>query len=175
MEGTIAQILFFASTFAPKNWALCNGQLLSIASNTALFSILGTTYGGDGRVTFALPNFQGRVPVGTGQGPGLGDVSLGEMSGSPSVSMLATQMPFHTHVTNVSIGVAGSNADLESPVGNVFAVPASNSFGTTSNATAAGTSLNLNPSGGGQPFSIIQPVLAVNFIICMFGVFPARN
>jgi microcystin-dependent protein len=89
--------------------------------------------------------------------------------------MLLTQMPAHTHTTTVSVGVAGSNADNESPVGNVFAVPSSDSFGTVANASAAGTSLILNPAGGNQPFSIMQPYLAVNYVICMFGVYPARN
>ncbi len=175
MEGTIAQILFFAGTFAPKNWAFCNGQLISIASNTALFSLLGTQYGGDGRTTFALPDFRGRVPVGVGQGPGLSPVVIGEMSGSETRTMIITEMPSHTHTASVSVGVAGSNADSDSPVGNVFAVPSSDSFGTAANATATGTSLTLNPAGNGLPFSIVQPYLAVNYVICQFGVFPARN
>lgn len=175
MEGTIAQILFFAGNFAPKNWAFCNGQLMSIASNTALFSLLGTQYGGDGRTTFALPDFRGRVPVGVGQGPGLSPVVIGEKSGTETSTMLLTQMPSHSHTTTVSMGVAGSNADNDSPVGNVFAVPSSDSFGTVANASAAGTSLSLNPAGGNQPFSIMQPYLAVNYVICMFGVYPARN
>ena len=97
MEGTIGEIRMFAGTFAPRTWAYCNNQLISIATNTALFSILGTTYGGNGQTTFALPDFRGRVAVGTGQGPGLSNIVLGQMAGTPTVTLLTTNMPAHNH------------------------------------------------------------------------------
>src|SRR6187551_745598 len=100
MDGYIAQILFFAGNFAPRNWAFCAGQLLSIASNTALFSLIGTTYGGNGTTTFALPDFRGRTAVGTGQGPGLANITLGEVAGAATTTLLVTQIPAHTHALN---------------------------------------------------------------------------
>lgn len=176
MEGTIGQILFFAGNFAPKSWAFCSGQILSIASNTALFSILGITYGGNGTSTFGLPNFVGRVPIGVGNGPGLSPISLGEAGGSASVSLSANQMPAHTHNTTVSLKVSGSNANSESPADNIFGTPTNvNAFGSSANDSAAGTSISLGIAGSNQPFSIIQPLLCVNFVICQYGVFPARN
>jgi microcystin-dependent protein len=176
MEGTLAQILFFGGNFAPRNWAFCNGQLLAIQSNTALFSLLGTTYGGNGTTTFALPDFRGRVPVGTGQGPGLPIVDLGERAGTESVVLTIQQMPAHTHTaTPPTIAVAHTNDESVSPAGNVFATSDTNAYASTSNATAAGTSVSLAPSGGSQPISIINPYLTVNYVICMAGVFPSRN
>src|SRR5215204_812084 len=115
MEGTIGEIRMFAGNFAPKNWALCYAQILSISQNTALFSILGTTFGGNGQTTFALPDFRSRVAVGAGQGPGLSNVSLGEQAGVETVTLLVTQMPAHNHVINGSASGLANNAN---PTGN---------------------------------------------------------
>ena len=121
MEGTIGEIRMFAGNFAPRSWAFCNSQILSIAQNTALFSILGTTYGGNGQTTFGLPDLRGRVPIGTGQGPGLPNVSLGEMSGTPTTTLLATNMPAHTHTVAASGSMACKTGagDADSPGGNI--------------------------------------------------------
>src|SRR6188472_303063 len=114
-EPFIGMIVMFAGNFAPRNWAFCDGQLLSIAQNTALFSILGTTYGGNGQTTFALPDFRGRVAVGTGTGPGLSNISLGEVAGEASVTLISTQMPQHNHTIS---GNAGGLANNANPTGN---------------------------------------------------------
>src|SRR6478736_5724856 len=117
----VGEIRLFAGTFAPKGWAFCNGQLMSISQNTALFSLLGTTYGGDGKTTFALPDLQGRLPMHFGQGPGLSNRDLGEKAGSETVALTTSQMPLHGHT--VSYG-AGSAADNPNPIGRYPATPA---------------------------------------------------
>lgn len=175
MNGTIAQILFFGANFAPRNWAFCNGQLLAIVQNTALFSILGTTFGGDGRTTFALPDYRGRVPMGFGQGPGLPDIDLGEVSGLQAITLTTAQMPSHTHAATPTIAATHTNAVSNNPAGNIFAVTNASTYNNAPNSTASGASASLGNSGGGQPFSILNPYLTVNFIICLFGVFPSRN
>jgi microcystin-dependent protein len=175
MEGYIAQILFFAGNFPPKYWAFCEGQLLSIASNTALFSLLGTTYGGNGTTTFALPDFRGRVPVGMGTGPGLPTITLGQVFGSTNATLTTAQMPAHTHGASAAVAVASTNGSSASPVGNIFATTAANGFGAAANGTAAAGSLTLGIAGGSQPFSIQQPTLALNFVICVNGIYPSRN
>lgn len=177
MDGYIAQILFFAGNFAPKNWAFCSGQIISIASNTALFSLLGTTYGGNGSTTFGLPDFRGRVPMGYGQGPGLYPVQLGEKQGSPTVTLTTANMPAHIHNGSVSVATASTNGSEASPVGNIFATAAANAYTSNANANGylAGATLNLGQAGSSQPFSIQQPTLCVNFIICLYGAYPSRN
>lgn len=184
MEGTIGQILFFASNFAPRNWAFCAGQILSIAQNTALFSILGTTYGGDGRVTFGLPDFRGRIPIGTGQGPGLAPQQLGEVAGSPTHTLIITEMPAHSHPTTLSVPVSSGNAPVggESPAGHVLATPTGGAIDSIYTAPASstgnmgGVSVSMSTiAGSSQPVSNQQPYLGMNFVICMSGVFPARN
>jgi microcystin-dependent protein len=175
MEGYIAQILFFAGNFPPKYWAFCEGQLLSIASNTALFSLLGTTYGGNGTTTFGLPDFRGRVPVGMGTGPGLPTIALGQAFGSPTATLTTSQMPSHIHSASAAVAVASTNGNSASPVGNIFAATAANAFAPAANGSAAAGSLTLGIAGGNQPFSIQQPTLAVNFVICLYGIYPSRN
>lgn len=180
MEGTIGEIRMFAGTFAPRTWAFCNGQLISIATNTALFSILGTTYGGNGQTTFALPDFQGRVAVGTGTGPGLPNVQLGQKAGTNTVTLLSTNMPAHNHqvVGNINMqaatdGTLGSDANGRyiGP-GNFYATPPP---GDVANMTPIAINLPTTISGNNQPFSIMQPYLGMNYIICMFGIFPSRD
>jgi len=171
MEGYIAEIRMFAGNFAPRGWAFCQGQILSIAQNTALFSLLGTTYGGNGQTTFALPDLRGRVPVGTGQGPGLPSVQLGEISGEPSHTLIITEMPAHTHA--FAAPATSDDATKKNPIGNVPATTGGSSYGTPANgAMAAG---NSGIAGGSQPHNNMQPYLGMNYIICMEGIFPSRN
>lgn len=178
MEPFIAQIMMFAGNFAPRGWAFCQGQILSIAQNTALFSLLGTTYGGNGQTTFALPDLRGRVPVGTGQGPSLANVVLGEMAGSPSTTLLITNMPAHNHVVTVNPRAVTEAGDVSDPTN---AYPA-NSGSLDREYKAAGTLVNMGAAsvtsgvaGGSQPFSTMQPYLGMNYIIALEGIFPSRN
>jgi microcystin-dependent protein len=177
MEGTIGEIRMFAGTFAPRSWAFCSGQLMAIAQNTALFSILGTTYGGNGQTTFALPDLRGRGPVGVGQGPGLPLVDLGQVGGEPTVTLLTTQVPAHNHTLLASTGLG----DASTPV-------AGKSLGVVTDATAnplnayatAAPSVALAPqsignTGGSQPHNNLPPFLGMNYIICLEGIFPSRN
>ena len=178
MEGTIAEIRLFAGNFAPRNWAFCQGQLMSIAQNTALFSILGTTYGGNGQTTFALPDFRGRVAVGTGQGPGLPSITLGEVSGEPTHTLISTEMPAHNHLMGAN---TSGQANSANPNGNVLGIGKVPSSSETINMySSSGAGSNLAPtaisiSGGSQPHNNMQPYLGMNYIICLFGIFPSRN
>lgn len=171
MEGYIGEIKMFGGTFAPTNWALCQGQLLAISQNTALFSILGTTYGGNGVNNFALPDFRGRVPVGTGQGPGLSYYDLGQTGGVENTTLLTSNMPAHVHA--ITLNCSSNKASSNSPAGNYLAVTEENpGYHSTQNATM-GNSMT-GPSGNNLPFSILQPYLGINFIICLNGIFPSR-
>jgi microcystin-dependent protein len=164
----------FCGNFAPAGWALCNGQTLSISQNTALFSLLGTTYGGNGTTTFNLPNMQSRVPIHAGQGTGLSPYVLGQQAGAENVTLLTTQIPAHTHTVNCN--TAGGNQ--ASPSGNLPAVESTGTSLDYSNAAANATmnATMIPPSGGSnQPHSNIQPYLVVNFIIALQGIFPSRN
>ena len=178
MEGYIGQLIMFAGTFAPRNWAFCQGQLLSISQNTALFSILGTTYGGNGQTTFALPDLRGRVPVGTGQGPGLPSITLGEVSGEPTHTLLTTEIPAHVHPIN---GNASGLANSAAPAGNsigIGVVPSTNTPVNMYNNAAPNAALNAGTcgiAGGNQPHNNMQPYLGMNYVICLFGIFPSRN
>jgi microcystin-dependent protein len=172
----VAEIKMFGGNFAPHNYALCNGQIIAISQNTALFSLLGTTYGGNGQTTFALPNMQGRAPVHQGNGAGIDPVSLGEMAGETNVTLTTGNLPAHTHPISGAV-IASSNPG-ETPASNTLFT---NSAPNQLYAAALGTgALNLAPqtvtmAGGSQPHNNIQPYLAVTFIIAMFGVFPSRN
>lgn len=182
MEGYIAEIRMFAATFAPRNWAYCQGQILSIAQNTALFSLLGTTYGGNGVQTFGLPNFASRVAVGTGSGSGLSPCTLGEMDGTETVTLLTTQMPAHTHTAsgNVSPGATAGGGDEGNPNGAYAAASTSSSgnlYNTVANGTMGTNNVNLivNITGANSPHTNLQPYLGMNYIICLYGIFPSRN
>jgi microcystin-dependent protein len=169
----LAEIRMFAGNFAPRGYALCNGQLMSIAQNQALFSLLGTTYGGDGITTFALPNLQGRVPIHAGNGAGLSPYFEGQQAGTESITLNVTQLPIHNHLVN-SVGGGGNQA---APAGNL---PAVESTGTSLNYSNGSTTGQMNPSmvantGGSQPIPIVQPYLVINFIIALQGVYPSRN
>ena len=183
MEGTIAEIRMFAGNFAPQAWAFCQGQILSIAQNTALFALLGTTYGGNGQTTFALPDFRGRSPFHTGQGPGLPNIDLGEQSGSASVTLLITNLPAHSHTltpTNVTVGGKAERAGTtSSPSGNYHSIlVGNNAYSNTTDGDLAAvnnSAVTLGMTGGSQPFSNRSPYLGMNFIICLQGIFPSRN
>ena len=169
-DAFIAEIRMVGFTFPPKNWADCNGQIIGIAQNTALFSLLGVNYGGNGQTTFGLPNLQDRIPVGAGQGPGLSQYDLGQVSGSTSVTLLSTQMPQHNH----SFGSSSGDADATNPAGSVPA-RAAGETPYTNGAANTPLSTTVSPIGGNQPHNNMMPYLTVRFCICLAGVFPARN
>jgi microcystin-dependent protein len=172
----LGQIQAFGFNFAPRGWAMCNGQLMSISQNTALFSLLGTFYGGDGVTTFGLPDLRGRVAVHQGQGPGLSPYVIGQAAGTENVTLLQSQMPAHTHIPNAS----SNSADQASPAGAIWAAPldSQGGAGTGYTKTAANTTMAPNAlgiAGGSQPVSIIEPYLCVTFCIATQGIFPSRN
>jgi microcystin-dependent protein len=168
-EPFIAEIRIFAGNFAPRSWAFCNGQLLPVSQNTALFSLIGTTYGGDGRSTTALPNLQGRAPMHPGRGPGLTAKRLGERGGVETVTVTEAQMPSHTHQLTGS-REQGDNLN-----------PGNNYLGRGTAMYAASSSLGamaeqaLPNSGGSQPHNNLQPFLTMNFIIALQGLYPSRS
>ena len=167
----VAEVRIFTFNFAPKGWATCDGQLLPISQNTALFSLLGTTYGGDGKSTFALPDMQGNVPMHPGQGPGLSERFLGEMSGTETVTLLQTEIPFHTHQMSVS-----SQLGLENhPQNQRFAMGDGVNMYAPHNSLAAMSSQALAIAGSTLPHNNMQPYLTLNFCIAMQGAFPSRG
>lgn len=173
----VAEIRIFGFTFAPRNWAFCDGQLLSIAQNTALFSLVGTYYGGNGQTTFGLPNFQGCTGVHQGTGPGLSTYDLGELSGTTTVTLTQGQLPLHTHAVNAIVPLTLTQ-ELHSPTAAAFLASSSPDFVYSDAAPSPNTSLSptaITVAGQGLPHDNMQPYLVVNFCICMAGVFPARN
>jgi microcystin-dependent protein len=173
----IAQICMFGGNFAPRSWAFCWGQTMSIAQNTALFAILGTTYGGNGQTTFALPDLRGRIPVGTGQGPGLSPIDLGEMSGTPNITLIQSQMPAHNHTAVAAINVSTQAGNTGNP-GGAFVAAAPSPFFTSAsqaNGSFGGATATIQPAGGSQPFPNMMPYLGTNFVIALEGIFPSRN
>ena len=168
----LAEVRIFPYNFAPKGWAFCDGQLMSISQNTALFSLLGTTYGGDGKTNFALPNLQGRVPMHPGQGPGLSLYDLGEMAGDETVSLLESEIPAHSHPMSAS-NQPGEDA---SPTNEALArsVGASLYQTDTSSNVVQYAPAAVSPSGGDLPHNNRQPYLTLAFNIALQGVFPAR-
>ncbi len=174
-EAFLGEIKMFAGNFAPRSWALCDGQLLSISQNSALFSILGTTYGGDGRTTFALPDMRGRVSIHPGTGPGLSRKTLGQRGGSETVTLTSGQMPAHSHtaITNADTTVASSDRpENKLPARNAAATP---QYGENMNGTLSSTAVSVGNTGGSQAHTNVQPYLVVNYIICLQGIYPSRN
>ncbi len=166
----LGSITLFGGNFAPRGYMFCQGQIIAISQNSALFALLGTTYGGDGQTTFALPNLAGRAPVHQFQGPGLSNYIIGQTLGVEAVTLTSTQMPAHTHVVNANSTVTGGTG----PAGAVWAQPGSGQ----PYAAAPNTAMNplaLNSAGGNQPHENMMPFLALNFIIAVEGVFPSRN
>jgi|SRR5690606_34765752 microcystin-dependent protein len=201
-EPFMGTVMIWAPNFAPRGWAFCQGQLLSISQNSALFSLLGVVYGGNGQTTFGLPNLQGRVPVGTGQGAGLSNYTLGQMAGTENVTLTTAQMPTHNHgatftpgetpgvnVTfNATTQSAGSNAPQANSQLGAASPPTNRIYaagGSGTDVALGGVSAELSgpvqgtvavaPNGSSQPFSILQPYLAMNYVIALEGVFPSRN
>lgn len=171
MEPFIGQILMFGGNFAPRGWALCDGSLLSINQNQALFSILGTTYGGDGRTTFGLPELRGRVAMHPGSGPGLTPRSLGQRAGAETHTLNINEIPSHNHSVSVNVNTgAGEEAD---PTTIISSLAGAFNEDPTTGANLGG--VNENNVGGGQSHNNIQPYLCVNFIIALVGTFPSRN
>jgi microcystin-dependent protein len=168
----VAEIRIFPFNFAPTGWAFCDGQLLPLSQNTALFSLLGTTYGGDGKSNFALPDMQGNAPMHPGQGPGLSLHDLGETGGSETVPLLESEIPSHSH------SVSGSNgpANLQAPAADrVLGRANANVFLDTPGNLVTMAPASLAPAGGGLPHNNMQPYLGLNFCIALQGVFPARG
>jgi microcystin-dependent protein len=167
----VAEIRMFGFNFAPRGWAFCDGQIMPLSQNTALFSLLGTTYGGDGKSTFALPDLRGSAPMFFGQGPGLSVHDIGEASGSETVTLLESEMPGHSHSYSVStqLGLENKAQGQDWAMGdgiNLYAAP---------NPLAPMAAQALAPNGGGQPHNNMQPYLTVNFCIALQGVFPPRG
>jgi microcystin-dependent protein len=173
MDPFVAEIRIFPFNFAPKGWAWCDGQLLPLSQNTALFSLLGTTYGGNGKSNFALPDLQGNAPMHPGQGPGLSLHDLGEIGGSETVMLLESEMPAHAHTVNV-----GGNFDIGDsnvPTGNIIA-KSSNGFAYAAAQNLTPMSFNaIAPEGGDQPHNNMMPYLTFYFCIALQGVFPPRT
>lgn len=196
MEPYLAMIILFGGNFAIRGWAMCWGQIVSIAQNTALFSLLGTTYGGNGQTTFALPDLRGRAAVGWGQGPGLSNYDLGQIAGTENTTLTINNMPSHTHtgiLTGATATLSASTAAGTTNTPSSTMVPAvlptiGSGPGATqikgykvqdnttalAPATVTGT-VTINPAGGTQPFSIMNPYLALNYLIALEGIFPSRN
>ncbi len=167
----VAEIRIFPFNFAPTGWAFCDGQLMPISQNTALFSLLGTTYGGDGRSNFALPNMQGNAPMQPGQGPGLSLHDLGETGGEQAVTLLTTEMPAHAHTLNAS---GGDGTDPQ-PAGELLASGIGVGMYAAPGPSAQLAFSAIAPVGGSQPHNNMQPYLTLNFCIALQGVFPARS
>lgn len=172
MDPFLGEVILFAGNFAPRGWAFCDGQLLSIAQYSALFSLLGTIYGGDGRTSFALPDLRGRTPIHAGNGPGLSNRHLGSKGGQETVTLTINQIPAHSHRIN-AVSSAGNDA---SPLNNLLA----NTVGldreySNSSPDVQMNSYMVNNSGGGQSHANMQPFLSINYIIALQGIFPSRS
>jgi microcystin-dependent protein len=178
-EPFLGQISIVGFNFAPRGWAFCDGQILPINQNPSLYSLLGTTYGGDGRTSFALPDLRGRIPLHEGQGPGLSPRTLGQKGGHEQVTLTTAEMPSHNHAVTARMRAEGRPGSLTDPTGNMLA------SGTgIYRANAAAEDVDMDPAmiavtqqntGGGQPFITMGPYLALNFIIALQGLFPSRS
>ena len=182
MDGTMANITLFAADFAPRNWALCNGAILSISTNQALFSLLGTTYGGNGVQTFALPDLRGRSAIGTGTAAGFNTVILGQITGTETNTMTLSQLPAHMHPVTAHVTMPVNNTadpDADSPEGAVYGKAPQNIYNT---ASGPGTTMgplsvqsSMLPAGNSLPFNNMMPSLGMNYVICIAGIYPSRD
>jgi microcystin-dependent protein len=179
MEGTIGEIVLFAAHFEPLDWAFCDGRLLSINQYTALYAILGNTYGGNGSTTFALPNLMGRSAVSAGKGSGLSPYALGQTAGSGTAAITVANMPAHTHIPTGTFNVPAysEQGDSGTPAGNVFAAKPGMYSNQASDTTTMPVVINIEvqSTGNNQPISVVQPSIGMNYIICLTGYFPPRN
>lgn len=172
-EPFIGQIMAVGFNFAPRGWAMCNGQLLPISQNDALFALIGTTYGGDGQTTFALPDLRSRIAIHQGQGPGLTNRPIGQASGTETVTLVTNQMPSHTH----PVSATAVNADQPSPANHIWATEPTTStlfYG----AGPVDSTMNpqaVNPAGGNQPHDNLMPYLTMTYVISLFGIFPSQG
>ena len=181
MDPYLSMIMAFGCNFAPRGWLQCNGQLLQISANTALFSLLGTTYGGNGISTFGLPDLRGRIPLHLGQSPGTSSYTQGETGGAESVSILTSNMPAHTHPLTVSATMAGKAGpgSTDSPVGNIPAGSSTDenyapAAAATGNMAPIAVTATAAPSGANVPLSIVQPYAVLNWCIAVEGIYPSR-
>jgi microcystin-dependent protein len=180
MEGYLAEIRMFGGNFAPRGWMFCQGQLLSIAQWTAVFALVGTTYGGNGQTTFGLPDFRGRTAFGTGSGPGLPTISLGEMAGVPTTTLISTNLPAHNHQVTGNITMvanSGTDGQTDDPTGRRFSGANIYTNFTNEPVNMAPIAVNLPTTiaGGSQPFNNRSPYIGINYIVCVEGIFPSRN
>ena len=174
MDPMLGQVILFAGNFAPRGWALCQGQLLPISQNSALFSILGTMYGGDGRTTFGLPDLRGRTPIGPGNGPGLPNYRDGVKGGSPTNTMTFSEMPPHTHAA--VLRAKNSGGDGTSPNGTSLAETSEDNYSSEApDVNMRADAITVANSGGGQAQNNMQPYQAINYIIALQGVYPSRS
>ena len=170
-EPFVGEIRMFAGNFAPRGWAFCDGQLLAVSQNDALFSLLGTIYGGDGRTTFGLPDLRGRIPLHQGTGPGLSPRRLGSKGGTENETLTTNQLASHTHDWNANTQPATGAA----PQGKVLADPSPIRLFSAVNQTASLASSMIANTGGGQPHTNLMPTLCIHFIIALVGIYPSRN
>ncbi len=170
-EPFLGEIRIFPFNFAPVGWAMCQGQTLPISQNTALFSLLGTTYGGNGTSTFQLPDLRGRVPLGMGNGTGLSVYELGQVGGAENVTIAEDQMPAHSHTIQASDALATATK----PLGKVLGRAHDKTFANAPDGTTTMNAASVAPAGGGQPASVLQPYLALNFCIALQGIYPSRE
>lgn len=178
-EPFLGEIKMVGFNFAPRGWSFCDGQLLPIAQNTALFSLLGTTYGGDGRTTFGLPDLRGRVPIHVGSGPGLSSYRWGERGGVENVTLNVTQIPAHGHTAAGTANAVNGAGNSKTPTGNTWAsLSRENAYSSAvADGTMAANNVNVtvNNAGGSQPHTNVQPFLSIYFCIALTGIFPSRS
>jgi len=180
MEGVLAVVTCFAADFAPKGWATCDGQILAISTNQALFALLGTTYGGNGVNTFGLPDLRGRTALSQGQGPGLSNYDLGQAGGSENINLNSGNLPAHVHNGTVNLYLnCDPTRGVESGPDGFYAAGFTGGYNTPGpggkNMLPPTYTANVALAGGNQPVEILQPYLVVNYIICLSGIFPSRN
>jgi len=180
-NGYLGEIRLFAANFAPQNWAFCRGQLLAINSNQALFSLLGTFYGGNGSTNFALPNLQGRALVGTGTGSGLTSYIIGETAGAATNTLISSNLPPHNHTSvtgTITMPVTSQAPNSLLPTGNYFANDGTQKYDVQNDGVAMrpfNVNLSVNAKGSGTPINNMMPYLVMNYIICISGIYPSRN
>ena len=175
-EPFVGEIRMFAGNFAPRGWAFCDGQLLAVSQNDALFSLLGTIYGGDGRTTFGLPDLRGRVPIEQGHGPGLSERRLGAKLGSEKVTLTVNQLPSHRHDWKVTDASASNRTPVGSPDSNGYAQPLNTQVYNDSGSAPTGfKSSMVGNTGGSQSHTNIMPFLCIHFIIALVGIYPSRQ